>query len=74
MCVPFSRLRHCLWEPYSQSRCCYGCEETENEVACCNLLHHDSFVMSFFVCFNFKGYVYRSYAEAGLDLSMIVSP
>ena len=77
--VPYLRWRRCLWEPYSQSRCCYGCEETENEVACCSLHVVVCYVviflvMTFLFALIFKGCVHLSYAEAGFDLSMIVSP
>ena len=71
--VPYLRWRRCLWEPYSQSRCCYGCKETANKVACCSLLRHDLFVTAFFSLFFFKGFVHPSNTDAGLDLSKIVS-
>ena len=63
------------WEPYSKSRCCYGNEGGKElkmklyVLVCYGMI----FVMSLFYSFYFLGCVHPSYAEAGLDLSMIVS-
>ena len=64
------------WEPYSKSRCCYGNEGGKKlkmklyvvvyyGMICCHV--------TFFYSFYSLGCVYPSYAEAGLNLSMIVS-
>ena len=63
------------WEPYSKSRCCYGNEGGKElkmklyVVVCYGMI----FVMSLFCSFYSIGCVHPNYAEARLDLSMIVS-
>ena len=63
------------WEAYSKSRCCYGNEGGKElkmklyVVVCYGII----FVMSLFCSFYSIGCVHPNYAEARLDLSMIVS-
>ena len=62
------------WEPYSKSRCCFG-NEGDNElkmklyVVVCYGMTFCHVALLFFYSI---GCVHPSYAEAGLDLSMIV--